>query len=388
MKLIEVKTRKESKAFLGLHTRLYKNEKSWIRPLDKDIENVFDARQNKNFQNGCCIRWNLEHDNQIIGRIAAFINERTSDKGNILPIGGVGFFECINNQEAANILLNGAKNWLEQRGIRAMDGPINFGDRDKWWGLLTKGFELEPNYLCNYHLPYYKNLFENYGFQIYFNHYTFIRNTADPFHGRIKYKADIIKKDENYHFEHLRIKDIKRYTRDIVSIYNKAWVKHRGVAHLTMEQGESLMNQLKHILDEKIVWFAYYKNEPIAFYINLPEVNQLLKHVNGKLDLLGKLKFIWLKRQKRNGKMLGYMFGVVPEHQGKGLDGALIMATAKMVQKDYRRYPILEINGIGDFNRKMMLVVKQVGGKLAKVHTTYRYIFDQTIPFERMPPQS
>jgi len=385
MKILEVNTSQTIGEFIKLPVRLYKNEPNWIRPLDKDVEAVFDKDKNKTFKNGICTRWILlDEEGVIIGRIAGFINEKTKLKDNKQPTGGVGFFECINDQDAANLLFNTAKDWLEKQGIEAMDGPINFGDRDKWWGCLADGYDIEPNYQCNYNFPYYNELFENYGFQVYFKQFTFIRNTFDPFHPRIMQKSDILNKDPDYAFEHMRLKNLAKYTEDFRIVYNKAWANHEGVAEMTKEQSVAIMKEMKQIIDEKIIWFAYYKTDPVAFYINLPEVNQLIKHVNGKLNWLGYLKLGWHKWRKTNKKMLGLVFGVAPEHQGKGLDGALVMATAQMVQKDYKRYPILEMNWIGDFNRKMILVVKQVGGEVGKTHHTYRKLFDDTIPFERM----
>ncbi len=386
MEIQEVKEPKHIKDFINLPVRLYKNEPNWIRPLDKDIENVFDPEKNKTFKHGRVCRWVLySDDQQPIGRISAFVNEKTANKDNDQPTGGCGFFECINDQEVANKLFDTAKAWLENEGMEAMDGPINFGDRDRWWGCLVDGFDIEPNYQCNYNFPYYQELFENYGFQVYFKQFTFIRNTFDPFHPRIEQKADILNKDPDYHFEHLKLKNLAKYTEDFRLVYNKAWANHEGVPEMSKEQSTAIMKSMKPIIDEKIIWFAYYKNDPVAFYINLPEVNQIFKHVNGKLDWIGKLKFAWHKWRKTNKKMLGLVFGVAPEHQGKGLDGALVMATAQMVQKDYKRYPKLEMNWIGDFNRKMIIVVKQVGGEIGKTHHTYRYLFDRSKPFERMP---
>jgi hypothetical protein len=386
VKIIEVENEKQNRAFLDFPVDLYKNEKSWIRPLDKDVNAVFDTALNKTFKNGMAKRW-LVYDSseKCIGRIAAFVNQKTANKDNKQPTGGCGFFECIDDQKAANELFETAKLWLQSQGMEAMDGPINFGDRDKWWGCLADGFDIEPNYQCNYNFPYYRQLFENYGFEVYFKQFTFIRNTFDPFHPRIMAKADILNNDTNYRFEHLKLKQLPKYTEDFRIVYNKAWANHDGVPELSVEQSASIMKAMKPIIDEKIIWFAYFKDEPVAFYINLPEVNQIFKHVNGKLDWLGKLKFVWHKWRKTNNKMLGLVFGVAPEHQGKGLDGALIMATAQMVQKDYRRYPKLEMNWIGDFNRKMIIVVKQIGGEIGKTHHTYRYLFDRSIPFERMP---
>lgn len=385
MELIEVQSKADIKEFINLPVRLYRHEPNWIRPLDKDIEAVFDPEKNKTFKGGECIRWIAKENGQTVGRIAAFVNERTANKDNDQPTGGTGFFESIDDQNVANALFDQSKQWLEGKGMQAMDGPINFGNRDKWWGLLVDGFHIEPNYQCNYNFPYYQQLFENYGFQMYFKQFTFIRNTFDPFDPRIMKKSELLNEDPDYTFEHMKLKQLKKYTNDFRVVYNKAWANHDGVAEMTAEQADSIMKQMKPIIDEKIIWFAYYKGEPVAFYINLPEVNQVFKHVNGKLDLLGKLKFVWHKWRKTNKKMLGLVFGVAPEHQGKGLDGALVMATAQMVQKDYKRYPKLEMNWIGDFNRKMIIVVKQVGGEIGKTHHTYRYLFDRSKPFERMP---
>ncbi len=384
MNIVEVKSGKHKKQFINVAIKLYKEYPNWIRPLDKDIDAVFDPAKNKYFENGECVRWLLERNGKIIGRVAAFINNKTAFKEN-QPTGGMGFFECINDQEAANLLFDTCRGWLKEKGMEAMDGPINFGERDRWWGCLVDGFDIEPNYQCNYHPPYYQSLFESYGFQLYYKGLTFIRNTFDPFHPRIYKKSEILNQDPDYHFEHVKKNNLDKYVQDFATIYNQAWAKREGTAELSVKEVRSLFRTMKPIMDEKIIWYAYYKNEPVAFYVNLPEVNQIFKYVNGKLDIVGKLKFLWHRWRKSNKKMLGLVFGVVPAHQGKGLDGALVMATAKMVQEDYRRYPVLEMNWIGDFNRKMIIVVKQIGGEVGKTHITYRYLFDRNLPFERMP---
>lgn len=384
MELVEVTSKRAATEFTRFPVKLYAGEKNWIRPLDKDIEAVFDPKKNKALEHGECIRWILRREGEIIGRVAAFINRKNLYKENEQPTGGMGFFECIQDQEAANVLLNACRDWLQERGMAAMDGPVNFGDRDRWWGLLVKGFELEPNYQCNYHFPYYQELLENYGFKEYFRQFTFRRHIMDPLHPRLHVKARMVAEDPDYTFEHMQLSKYEKYARDIATIYNKAWTSHEGVGAITEAQVLSIMKKVKSVIDEKIIWFGYYKKEPVAFYINLPEINQIFKHVNGKLDWLGKLKFLWHKWRKTNRKMQGLVFGMVPEHQRKGLDGAIIDAFCDMVQKKHRRYDILEINGIGDFNPKMIVVMKQVGGDTCKIHTTYRYLFDRNQPFERM----
>ncbi|TRX53677.1 hypothetical protein FNH22_20190 [Fulvivirga sp. M361] len=389
MKILEVNSEKLIREFIKLPVRLYKNEANWIRPLDKDIESVFDTKKNKAFRHGECVRWLLQNDaGRTIGRIAAFINKKTINKDNDQPTGGVGFFECEKDKDAAFKLFDTAKEWLTARGIEAMDGPVNFGERDKWWGLLVDGFDIEPNYNCNYNFLYYQELFEAYGFQTYFKQFTFGRKVRAPFSAKLMEKGEnILQGNTAYNFRHMEKSKLDEYTEHFRIVYNKAWARHKGVAQMSSLQAKNIMKQMKPILDEKIVWFGYYHDEPIAFYINLPEVNQIFKYVNGKMDLIGKLKFLWHKWRKSCNKMLGLVFGIAPEHQGKGVEGALVLATAQMVQKDYPRYDDLEMNWIGDFNPKMIRVVEQVGGDIVKTHITYRKLFDETKPFKRAPMQ-
>ena len=384
MKLVEVSSKRILKKFIEFPVALYRGQKNWIRPLDKDIEDVFKPKTNYYFEHGDCTSWILEREGVVIGRIAAFFDTRKVNRDFDQPTGGVGFFECIDDQQAANLLFNTAKDWLINHNMEAMDGPINFGDRSKWWGLLTKGYDIEPSYQCNYHLPYYKELFKNYGFEVYFNQFTFTRRIEVPLHPRLLYKARLIAENPDYTFVNLNIKKSEQQILDIIEIYNKAWKNHKGVPQITRKQGKELFNKLKPIIDERIIWLAYHKNKPAAFYLNVPDANGILKYLNGKLGLIGKLKFLWYNKTIKKKKMLGVVFGVTPEHQGTGLDGALILSASKIIQNLNDTYPVLEINGIGDFNRKMILVVKQVGGEICKVHTTYRYFFDRTKPFKRM----
>ncbi|NJK93511.1 MAG: hypothetical protein HC905_00005, partial [Bacteroidales bacterium] len=132
--LYEVKTEKDVKDFLLLPVKLYKNEKKWVRPLDKDILGVFDPSKNKLLRHGACIRWLLrDNTSEVVGRVAAFVDHKGLKKEEI-QAGGMGFFECINNQDAAFKLFDACKDWLQQKGLEAMDGPVNFGDRDRWVG--------------------------------------------------------------------------------------------------------------------------------------------------------------------------------------------------------------------------------------------------------------
>jgi hypothetical protein len=386
MKIKEVSSKEDIKAFLALPVKLYKGEPHWIRPLDKDIEIVFDPEKNKTFRHGECSRWILLSDGgETIGRIAAFINKKAVDKGNDQPTGGLGFFECINDQSAAFMLFDQCKHWLQTRGMEAMDGPVNFGNRDRWWGLLIEGFDKDPNYQCNYNFPYYIQLFEDYGFKVYFYQLTYGRTVLGEISPKLYEKAAITASDPNYEFRHIRKDEVPKLYEYIMTVYNKAWANRKEIPELTSAQAKLIVKQMKPIMDLKLLYFGFYKGEPVSFFLSLPEINQIFRHVNGKLDLIGKLIFVWHTLRKTNRKAFGVLFGVVPAHQGKGLDGAMVLNSKRVLQKEYRRYDEYELNWIGDFNPRMINVVEQVEVELTKKHATYRKLFDETRPFKRHP---
>jgi hypothetical protein len=381
MKLREVITSADIRAFLNFPPELYRNDPEYIRPLDKDIEQVFDKSKNKFFRHGEAIRWLLTNDeNKIIGRVAAFINRKTASK-EVIPTGGMGFFECINDRETAFFLFDSCKKWLQERGMEAMDGPINFGERDRWWGLLVDGF-YEPIYCMNYNLPYYRELFEAYGFRTYYNQYCFSLRVSDPVDPKFEETYHRLKKAGNYHVETISKKNIEKYAADFTTIYNKAWVTHGGGKTITNEQTLNLFKKMKPVLVEYLVYFAYYKNEPVGAWLNLPELNQYFKYLDGKFDLFHKLKFLWIKLTKKNRKFYGIVFGVIPEHQGKGVDGLMIWSGAINIRKK-NEFRDMEIQWIGDFNPKMLSIARSLGTKQCRTLITYRKLFDETKPFER-----
>lgn len=384
MRLIEVTTSQHIHEFIHFPVRLYRSEPRWIRPLDSDIEGVFDRKKNKTFRHGDCIRWILvDGDGRTIGRVAAFVNEKTANKGNDQPTGGMGFFDCINNQEAAFKLFQACREWLVARGMEAMDGPVNFGNRDRWWGLLIDGFDRDPNYQCNYNFPYYKDFFEAYGFQVYFYQYTFYRPVMRPLSPKLHQKAEMLASNPDYEFRYLKKSELHKLPEYLLKVYNEAWGKRGDNPELNLSQAKHIVRQMKPIMDNRLLYFGFYKGEPIAFFLSLPEINQILKHVNGRLNIWGKLKFVWHQLRKTNRKAFGILFGVVPAHQGKGCDGAIVAASRKVLQDEYRRYDEYEMNWIGDFNPKMINVVEQVGADVCKTHATYRMLFDPDKPFKR-----
>ncbi|MGB4123977.1 MAG: hypothetical protein WBK40_07200 [Bacteroidales bacterium] len=382
--LIVVSDPSSESEFLDFPSRLYKSDPNYIRPLDEEVKAIFDPAKNKLFRNGDAKRWLLKDDNnKTVGRIASFYNEALS-KANDQPTGGLGFFDSINDVEASKILFDASREWLVGKGMEAMDGPINFGERDSFWGCLVDGF-YPPIFNMPYNFPYYKDLFESYGFQNYFNQYTYHRllvpGKLTPV---VEEKAMKILNNKDYHFKTIDTKNTDKFIEDFMIIYNKAWARFPGIKKLSKAHAAALFKSLKPIMDPRLILYGYYKNEPVTFFIMMPDINQIIREFDGKLNMINKLKlFFKIKYTSATDKVIGRIFGVVPEHQGRGVEAGLIKTFEKIVIKPKFHYKDLEMNWIGDFNPIMMKVCEQIGATILKTHITYRYLFDRSLPFKR-----
>lgn len=386
MQLIEVTTPQLAKEFLKANVVVNRHNANYIRPLDKDVEAVFNPKKNKAFRFGTAKRWILKDANgELIGRIAAFTNKKYKTRGDEGPVGGIGFFDCINNQQAADMLFDVAKHWLMQQGMTAMDGPINFGERDRWWGLVVEGFQ-EPLYCMNYNAPYYKELFEHYGFRVFFNQVCFGMHPKQPLNQKIWARHAMYANNPAFKARYVDKKNLEKYAGDFATVYNAAWAGHGGLKQLKKEQVVHMFNQMKPVMDEKVMWFVYHNEAPIAMFINLPDLNQWFRYLDGRFGLWHKLKFLWIKKTRPCKKFVGIVFGVVPEFQGKGIDSYMIAEAAKVVQVPEMPYTEYEMQWIGDFNPKMINVAENFSDTYrSRILSTYRYLFDRTQEFKRHP---
>jgi len=385
MQVIEVNDSASAKEFIRVNVMMNASNPKYIRPLDKEIYEVFNPEKNKNFKYGEAQRWVLKNDNgDLIGRIAAFTHNKYINKGTEYPVGGIGFFDCINDQPAANKLFDTAKQWLQLKGMEAMDGPINFGDRDKWWGLLVEGFDTEPVYGMAFNPPYYEALFAGYGFQNYYNQYYYSMRVDDPLPDRFPERHAKFKSKPGYVAKHIQLKDLEKYAQDFATVYNSAWAQHGEAKEITKEQVVKLFKKMQPIMDERMVWFAYYNEDPIGMFINIPDVNQYFKHFNGKLGWIEKLRLLWMKERGVCKKATGLAFGIVPKFQALGIDSFMIYESALLIQgKGW--YESYEMGWAGDWNPKMVNIYKSLGAKQSRRLVTHRYIFDNKYVFERHP---
>jgi hypothetical protein len=379
--LIEVRDKNSRREFLDVARNIYRHDKNWVCPLDIQVEEIFDPERNVFFKNGEAIRWVLKNDKgRLIGRVAAFIN-RNKALGFKQPTGGMGFFECINDKDSAFRLFDAAKEWLQARGMEAMDGPINFGENDNFWGLLVEGFS-HPGFGMPYNQTYYKELFESYGFKFYFEQVSNHLDLKKPFPERFWKIADWIRKKPEYHFVHFRFDKADKFVNDLMDIYSNAWEFHENFTPININDLKVKLNDAKSFIREDFIWFVYHNDEPIAFLVMYPDVNQVLKHLNGKLNLYNKLKYYYLLKTKTITRSRIVIMGVKPKYQRFGIESGIFWHMNEVLKKS-PEYTEVELSWVGDFNPKMRALHESVGSTFGKRHFTYRKLFKEDSEFQR-----
>lgn len=384
MHLLEVTNKKTRKLFHKVPHLIYKADKNWVCPLEEMVENVFNPLKNPSFKTGEAARWVLLNEKkELIGRIAAFYNK---DKADFFeqPTGECGFFECTDNQEAANLLFNAAREWLKSRGMEAMDGPVNFGENYMNWGLLADGF-MPQGFGMPYNPPYYVKLFENYGFKVYFEQYSYHLDTTLPeLPERFWKVAEWVAKKPQFSFRHFSWKEKEKFINDFAHVYDNAWRFHKHFKPIDKDELKEFITNSRLILEEEFVWFAYHENEPIALFVMIPDLNQILAKLKGRITLWNLPKVLWLKRKKTMTRTRSLIIGIVPKFQRSGIDAAIFWHLRPVM---YRKpwYTEMELSWAGDFNPKVVALYESVGGKKMKTHYTMRYLFDREKPFVRAP---
>lgn len=373
MRVIEVKDKVSKRQFLDVVDAIYSGDEAYVRPLDGMVEEIFDPRQNSFYSHGSATRFILKDGDEVIGRVAAFINEEKA-YGFEQPTGGMGFFECVNNKEAAFLLFDTAREWLKERGMEAMDGPINFSENDSFWGLLVDGFS-QPGFGMQYNPVYYKDFFEEYGFSTYFEQITNHLDLTVPFPDRFWKIAAWVAKKEDFHFKHFSWKQAGKFLDDFEIIYNDAWQYHENFKPIDRGVLENIMYKTKPFMMEELIWYAYYKDQPIGFIVIFPDINQIIKGFRGNMNLVNKLRFLWHKYNKTMTRARVVILGVVPKFQRSGIESGLFWNLKGAVERN-PHLKELELSWVGDFNPKMRVLQESMGAAFGKKHITYRYMFN------------
>jgi GNAT superfamily N-acetyltransferase len=357
----------EKKQFIQFPYSHYKEDEYWVAPLLIEQKKLLDQQKNPFYKNAEVALFNAEHNGRPAGRIAAIIDHRYNQYHDT-KTGFFGFFECIDHQPVASLMFRVAEDWLRSRGMTEVLGPSNPSMMDEV-GILVEGFDKYPSILMPYHKPFYNKLLTEAGYEKAMDLYTYLVTQDSVDRERANRAMEIVKKRlPDISIRKINLKKIHDEVKIIREIFNAAWKNNWGFIPLSEEEFEALAKDLKTIVDPDFAHIAEIGGQPVGFSVALPDYNQILKDMNGKLMPFGWLKLLLGKR--KINKIRTALMGVVPEYQGRGID---VLLHRESIQNGLERdFYSSEVGWILESNVQMVRVAEKIGGKLDKTYRMYR----------------
>jgi len=361
----EVNTPKDLTAFIRFPWQIYRGDRYWVPPLIKDQLQKFGQR-NPFRSHAELILLLAKKGDQVVGRIAGIV-DRLYIEFQREKAGFFGFFESIPDAQVAEILLSSVREWLKGRGVEKMMGPMNPSTNDEC-GLLIDGFNASPRLMMPYNPPYYPSLLEGFGLKKAMDLYAYwLEGSFFQEERLIRITQRLLKKESRLWIRPIDLGNFDEELKIVKEIYNHAWSRNWGFVPLTDEELNDLAYSLKPLLIADLVLFAYMGKEPVAFAFSLPDYNEVLKHLNGKMGLLGGLKFIYYSRKIDTLRVM--LLGVNQSFQKRGIEGLLYLETFKRGMK--KGYIKAECSWILESNPLMQHGLEAMGGKRYKTYRVY-----------------
>ncbi|MCB0727062.1 MAG: hypothetical protein KDD00_06330 [Ignavibacteriae bacterium] len=311
--------------------------------------------------------WVARKNGNIVGRIAGIINDN-HNKFHEDKTGFFGFFECINDQKVANKLFEKAVQFSKENGMDNLRGPVNPSINDEC-GLLIDSFDKPPVMLMPYNPEYYSGLLESFGFKKAKDlHALWISKDVvnnEPMMKKLDRISDMILKKENLTVRKVNMKDFTNEVLRIMEVFNDAWEKNWGFVPMTKEEFMFVAANLKLAVEPAYVEFAEIDGKTVGFSLALPDINQAIKGLNGKLFPFGVFKF--LLNKKKIDRLRVIIMGVKKDYQKKGIDAIFYRNIIREANK--RGIKGAEISWVLEDNYAMKQTAEKLG---AKVYKTYR----------------
>jgi len=353
------------KDFLELPWKIYKDNEYWVPPLLSEIRKLFNVRKNPFWEHASQQIFLARKNGVPVGRIAAIIDDNHNNFHQE-KTGFFGFFESINNFDVARLLFDEAKGWLKRNRMNVIRGPANPSLNDEC-AFLLEGFDKSPTLMMPYTQPYYLEFMERYGFRKAKDLYAFSKNISDGIPERIEKLAKVLTKRKRIK---LRCFDKKHYNKEIgflKDIYNSAWEKNWGFVPMTEKEMNLTAKQMKPFAEPELIIFAEVDDRPVAVMLSLPDINFVLRKLNGRMGPVEILKFLRYKRKINRIRLI--MAGVKKEYRNKGIMAVLYCETEKnAVRLGYRH---CEFGWTLEDNDNVNNSVRAIGGKIYKKYRIY-----------------
>ena len=364
-----VTTEREKTDFIQFPYSHYSEDQYWVPPLIMEQKKLLNEDKNPFYENAEIRLFLAYRNDKPAGRIAAIIDHRYNEFHDT-KTGFFGFFESIDQQSTANLMVRVATDWLRNQGMEDVLGPTNPGMMDEI-GILVDGFDKYPAILLPYHKPYYDKLLKEAGFEKAQDLLTYDVNQDGVDRERMNRAMQIVKKRlPEITIRKIRLKKIKDEIKIIREIYNAAWKNNWGFIPLTEAEFDYMASDLKMIVNDNFAHIAEVNGKPIAFSVALPDYNQILRDMDGKLFPTGWMKILW--NRKKINKIRTALMGVIPEFQGKGVDALLHReAIENGLKEDFYSS---EIGWILESNVQMNRVAEKIGGTHDKTYRMYKKV--------------
>jgi len=369
-----VASKRDLTTFIKLPWRLYRNDPNWVPPLVYERRQFLDRKKNPWFEHGEAQEFLAWRDGHAVGRITAQV-DRIFNEFQDNAWGLFGFFECEDDPEAAGALLDAAEGWLKARGRDRMVGPADFTMNDEC-GVLVEGFERPPIILTNWTKPYYPALLERTGMAKAMDTLMWELNVSerDKVHQAIWDVADRVESKHGITVRPMRKKNLASEIDRFLEVYNAAWEKNWGFSPLTENEVRHYAKTLKPFLDEHWAFIAEKDGETVGAALTIPDYNQVLKRMNGRLLPFGWAKFLWYKRKIDRVRV--FALGVKREWQHTG-------TAARFYQLHFDSAEVTpqkggEMGWILETNTSMNRAMEGMGGKVVRRYRLYERVFEET----------
>ncbi len=368
-----VQTRQDIEEFIRFPFKIYRDDPHWVPFLLSERRKFLDPRHNPFFDHADVALWLARRNGQVVGTISSHI-DHLHNQVHKEEIGMFGLFETINDQAVAEALLSTARDWVRERGMRALRGPLSFSQNHEC-GLLIDGFDGSPMVMMTYNPRYYATLMEGFGLGKAMDLYAYIGDLIQFEGDPSRLPAKLVRVTEKVRQRAgvtMRCADMKNWDEEIQRaerVYNQAWEKNWGFVPMTDAEIQKLAADLKQVIDPNLAIIAEIGGQPVGVSVAIPNINEVLSRLNGRLFPIGWLKALWYARKVTGARLM--IMGVVKDHRGRGIESLLIFETLKAaVENGYERIELSWILENNDEMNRIMLNVGQPYG--AHVYRTYR----------------
>ncbi len=361
--VVEVESKDQLKQFIRFPTTLYKGISQYVVPLVSERNEFFDTKKNPFYRSARTRLFLAVKDGEVCGRVATCVNYRHNDY-HAEKTGFFGFFDSIDDFDVAQRLLKVAMITLKKEGMERMRGPMNFSTNHEI-GFLIDGFDLPPTVMMPWNYPYQPKLAEKFGLKKVMDLNAYRLDKTAGISDRVARVTEALQKRGGIKIRTLRMRDFDNEVRKVLEIYNAAWAPNWGFVPMDEEEFFAMAKQLKQIVDPDMVFIAEHDGEPVAFSLALPDINQALIHLHGRLLPVGIFKLLWHTkvRNKINGVRMLTM-GVVPKFQKRAID--LMLYTNTFRQGSEKGYHWAELSWILETNELMNRAAADMGARLYK----------------------